>query len=70
MHNSHDKRWVFGLLLGCPMITSDSKCPLKKYRDKPCNELISIVEHFSIPETQSIIQYHKECLQLRESRMN
>lgn len=69
MLNSYNRRWIFGLLLGCPMSTPNSQCPLNKSRSKSSLELISIVEQYSGQEIDSIIQYHTKCLQLRESKL-
>ncbi len=69
MQNSYNKRWVFGLLLACPLKTPSSQCPLNKLRNKSSVELISLVELYSGHEIDSILRYHTKCLHTRESTL-
>lgn len=68
MEFTHNKRWIFGLLVNCPLGKSQSSCPLNELRLKTVDKLLEFVDDLSIKDTESIIKYHKNCLIIREKK--
>lgn len=62
-----DRTMLFGLLIECPFKECTEVCPLKEKRESlSLKEKAEYVESLSDEEIEKILDYHRECLKLRE----
>jgi hypothetical protein len=66
MELQHNKIWLKGLLIGCPMGWALDDCPVEELRKAPIKESLNIVDEMRTEEIYNIIKQHKECIRKRE----
>jgi len=67
MKLTEDQVLILGSIIKCPFDDRCSECPLLKFDSKSIKEKLDYVKSLTIDEQQSIINYHKICLNIREN---
>ncbi len=68
MEDANDNRsMLFGLLIDCPFKECTEVCPVAQKREKlTLEEKTRYIDSLSDEEVKKILDYHRECIRLRE----
>lgn len=58
----NERVYIVGLMISCPVSSSDKNCPFNQYREQPIPKLNKLAEELSPDEIINLSQHHKKCL--------
>ena len=58
-------KYLMGLMVNCPCISSVEDCPFREFRDYPIDKLIATSYGMDLHKSNDLIEHHKKCMQKR-----